>query len=267
MRILRRILVGLLVLVLTAGLALAASVAWDRAQTAGTVASLSNVSFQSDSGPTVLAYEATPTGPGPHPAVVMIHEFWGLRSDITGKADALAELGYHVVAPDTFRGVSVRTVPAAIWNVIATPREQINADLATVMTALQADPRVDPDRIAVMGFCYGGGAALAFSLQDDRPAATGVFYGTLETDPARLAALPGPVLGIFGEEDAQIAVAEVDAFEAGLAQAGVPHEITVYPGVGHAFVGGMDEIAAGGPPQAAWNQFVAWLEGALQAGP
>lgn len=267
MQILRRTLIGLLVLLLAAILALAATIAWDRTQTAGTVKNLSNTAFANDSGPTVMAYEATPEGPGPHPAVIMIHEFWGLRSDITGKADALAELGYHVIAPDTFRGVSVRTVPAAIWNVITTPREQINTDLGVVMTALQSDPRVDPNRIAVMGFCYGGGAALAFSLDDDRPAATGVFYGTLETDPARLAALSGPVLGIFGEEDAQISLEEVAAFESSLNQAGVPNEVTVYPGVGHAFVGGMEEIAAGGAPKEAWEQFTDWLERTLKPAP
>lgn len=267
MQILKRALIGLLAITLLAGLGLTGTVLWDRAQTAGTVQEIANTEFVRAGGPPVLAYEATPEGPGPHPTVIMIHEFWGLRSDIAGKADALAQHGYHVVAPDTFRGVSVATVPAAIWNVIGTPRSQINRDLDAVMTALQSDPRVDPERIAVMGFCYGGGAALAFSLQDDRPAATGVFYGTLETDPARLANLSGPVLGIFGEEDVQISLDEVAAFETGLTQAGVPHEVTVYPGVGHAFVGSMEEIEAGGPPQEAWAQFLDWLDRTLAVAP
>jgi carboxymethylenebutenolidase len=109
-----------------------------------------------------------------------------------------------------------------------------------------------------MGFCYGGGAALRYSLSDPRLAGTGVFYGTLVTDADRLAALSGPVLGIFGAEDAQIPVTEVQAFETALADAGVPHDVRIYDGVGHAFVGGMDEIRAGGAPGEAWATFLAW---------
>jgi carboxymethylenebutenolidase len=188
----------------------------------------------------------------------MIHEFWGLREDIAGKADALAEEGYVVVAPDTFRGVSVSWVPAAIWNVVSTPPDRVDADLRAVVDALAVDPAVDPDRIVVMGFCYGGGAALRYSLSDPRLAGTGVFYGTLVTDADRLAALPGSVLGIFGADDVSIPVAEAEAFEEALATAGVPHDVRIYEGVGHAFVGGMDEIRAGGAAGAAWETFLAW---------
>ena len=110
-----------------------------------------------------------------------------------------------------------------------------------------------------MGFCYGGDAALQYSLAHAKPAATGIFYGSLVTDPAQLSKLPGPVLGIFGAEDASIPLGEVEGFQIGLNAAGIPNQITVYPGVGHAFVGGIDEIRAGGAPGQAWEEFTAWL--------
>jgi carboxymethylenebutenolidase len=257
MVLIRRLLLSLLALILLAATALVAVVAIDRARTDGRVEAIANVSVDGPDGP-VLAYRADPPGDGPHPAVVMIHEFWGLREDIAGKADALAEEGYVVVAPDTFRGVSVAWVPAAIWNVVSTPSGRVDADLRAVVDALAADPAVDPERIVVMGFCYGGGAALRYSLSDARLAGTGVFYGSLITDADRLAALPGPVLGIFGAEDAQIPVSEVDAFETALAAAEVPHDVRIYDGVGHAFVGGVEEIRAGGPPGEAWATFLDW---------
>jgi len=259
MRLAKRIALVVSVLIVALLAVAAAIVLVDRARSSGTVQAIANATIPGPGGD-VLAYRADPPGEGPHPAVVMIHEFWGLRQDVAGKADALSDRGYVVVAPDTFRGVSVDWVPAAIWNVVSTPAERVDADLRAVIDALIDDPSVDPGRIVVMGFCYGGGAALRYSLSDRRLAGTGVFYGTLIDDPGRLAALPGPVLGVFGADDRSIPVAQVEAFEAALEQAGVPHEVYVYGSVGHAFVGGMDEIRAGGPAADAWNAFLAWLE-------
>jgi len=258
MRIAKRIASFVLTTLLALIVALAAWIVIDRARTDGRVEAITNVAIDGPEGH-VLAYRADPPGEGPHPAVVMIHEFWGLRRDIAGKADALAQRGYVVVAPDTFRGVSVDAVPAAIWNVVSARRSRVDADLRAVVDALAADPAVDAARIVVMGFCYGGGASLAYSLSDDRLAGTGVFYGTPVSDPARLAELPGPLLGVFGAEDRQIPVADVRAFEDALSDAGVPHEIHVFDGVGHAFVGSIDEIRAGGPPGRAWDTFLDWL--------
>jgi carboxymethylenebutenolidase len=265
MRIAKRIAAFVVTTLLALLIALAAWIVIDRARTDGRVEAITNVAIDGPDG-NVLAYRADPPGEGPHPTVVMIHEFWGLRRDIAGKADALAQRGYVVVAPDTFRGVSVDAVPAAIWNVVATPQERVNADLRAVVDALAADPNVDPERIVVMGFCYGGGAALRYSLSDDRLAGTGVFYGTPIDDSARLADLPGPVLGVFGAEDRQIPVAEVRAFEDALAAAEVPHEIHLFDGVGHAFVGSIDEIRAGGPPGRAWDTFLEWLTETVSGG-
>jgi carboxymethylenebutenolidase len=170
-----------------------------------------------------------------------------------------------VVAPDTYQGRSTGWIPRAIFLRLTLPMERVVGDLDAVFDWLAGQPDVDPERIAVMGFCYGGDAALQYSLAHPKPAATGVFYGSLETDPAVLGRLPGPVLGIFGAEDRSIPLSQVQAFEDGLAEVGIPHQITVYPGVGHAFVGGMDEIRAGGAPGEAWAEFLAWLEETIGA--
>ncbi|NJM41279.1 MAG: dienelactone hydrolase family protein, partial [Anaerolineae bacterium] len=76
----------------------------------------------------------------------------------------------------------------------------------------------------------------------------------------------GPVLGIFGETDTSIPVENVKAMEAGLNDAGVKHEISIYPEQGHAFVTSIEAIRAGGPQQQAWNQLLAFLKQSLQAG-
>lgn len=204
----------------------------------------------------VNAFVASPDTTETLPAVIMVHEFWGLKSSIVGKARALAEEGYVVVAPDTFRGQRANWLPAAITQVLLHKTAQVNTDLDTVYKWLEQQPNVDASRIMVMGFCFGGGASLNYSLHNDDVKATGVFYGSLVTDATELAALPGPVLGIFGAADASIPVEEVEAFRVGLQQAGIEHQISLYPEQGHAFVKSIEDIRAGGVQATAWQEFL-----------
>jgi carboxymethylenebutenolidase len=213
----------------------------------------------------VRAFVAKPAGIGPFPAVVMVHEFWGLRQEIVDKANLLAKEGYVVIAPDTYRNQRTDWIPRAIFLSASTPKDRVNMDMETVFTWLEAQANVDPKRIAVMGFCYGGTVALNFSLSNPRVAATGVFYGQLQTDPAVLKRLPGPVLGVFGGADASIPLEKVRAFEAGLEAAKIPHEVKVYDGMGHAFVQSVAEIEAGGPQGQAWAQLKAFLQRSLKS--
>lgn len=263
MKRVRKIIVGLAVALLAVVVLLFGSIAIDALMGRNRMNELTNMHLESATAGKVSVYVARPDAPGPHPVVIMIHEFYGLRPDIIAKAEALAAEGYVVVAPDTYRGRTTNWIPRAIYLVIRTAVEQVNTDLDVVFDWLAEQPDVQPDRIAVMGFCYGGGKALQYSLHTDQVASTGIFYGSLVTDADVLRKLPGPVLGIFGAEDQSIPVAEVRAFEAALNEAGVPNQITIYDGVGHAFVSDMETIEAGGAPGAAWAEFLAFLEETL----
>ncbi|MDQ2690609.1 MAG: dienelactone hydrolase family protein, partial [Chloroflexota bacterium] len=83
-------------------------------------------------------------------------------------------------------------------------------------------------------------------------------------DPQILTALPGPVLGVFGGADQSIPVSEVNAFDAALTEAGVPHEITIYEGQPHAFVEDAEGVRSGGAQTDAWNQMLAFLNANLK---
>lgn len=259
MRVLKWIGIGLLVVVAAVVGLLVVSTAVDALMGCDRVAALTNTTIDNGEAPAVRAFVAAPAEPGPHPAVIMLHEFYGLRPDVTEKAAALAEQGYVVVAPDMYRGQTTGWIPRAIYLALTIPEEQALADLDPVYEWLAAQPNVDPERIVVMGFCYGGGKALQYSLRNPELAGTGVFYGTLVDDPAVLATLPGPVLGIFGREDRAPSPEMVEGFAAGLDAAGVPATIRIFDGVGHAFVGDMATIAAGGAPGEAWALFLQWL--------
>lgn len=261
MKIFRRLFIGIALVSLVFTMFLVGSVLVDMAFGANRLAGLTNAAIPGANGtPDVHAYIARPQGAGPFPTVIMIHEFYGLNKSITGKANGLANEGYLVIAPDTFRGSTTSWIPRAIYQVISTPADQVNTDLDTVFTWAEAQPEVDPKRIAIAGFCYGGRTSLVYSLHNPRLAATVIFYGSPETDPEVLKALPGPVLGIFGGADQSIPVSEVNDFESALKQAGVPAEITIYPGQPHAFVEDMQGIRAGGAQGEAWAQMLSFLE-------
>jgi carboxymethylenebutenolidase len=265
MKIIKRILKVILFLVIGFFVFLIGSIAVDGLIDNGRIEKVTNTTIPGINGnPDVRAYVAKPEGTGPFPTVIMIHEFFGLNESIVSKADLLAEQGYLVVAPDTFRGSTTAWIPRAIYQVITTKQEDINADLDSVYAWLESESDVDQDRVGVAGFCYGGRASLVYSLHNSKLAATVVFYGSPETDPNVLKNLPGPVLGIFGGADQSIPSTEVDAFEKGLAAAGIDHQITVYAGQPHAFVHDAEGIKAGGEQGAAWNEMLQFLEANLK---
>lgn len=260
---------GLVLLILVVGLVvlLVGSVGIDYVLGMSRLDEVTNTRIPGQNGmPEVRAFVARPSGNGPFPAVIMIHEFFGVNESIIGKAKGLAEEGYVVIAPDTFRGSTTDWIPRAIYQVITTPSSQVNQDLDTVFDWLSTQPDVLPDHIAVMGFCYGGRASLTFSLHNPNIAATAIFYGSPETDPQVLKSLPGPILGIFGGADASIPLEEVRAFEKGLSSAGVKNQVTVYEGQPHAFVTDMESIRKGGAQGQAWAQLLDFLQSNLKKG-
>jgi carboxymethylenebutenolidase len=258
---LKRIFLAILVLFVVVVVFLIGSIAVDYVIGADRLENIANITIPGgNGGPDVRAYMAKPDGDGPFPTVIIIHEFWGLNESIISKADLLAQEGYLVIAPDTFRGSTTAWIPRAIYQVISSKPENVNVDLDAVSTWLKSQPDVDAGRIAIAGFCYGGRTSLVYSLHNHQLAATVIFYGSPETDPAVLKTLPGPVLGIFGGTDQTIPVEDVNGFDAALTEAGVPHEITIYEGEPHAFVQDAEGIKAGGAQGQAWNQMLAFLE-------
>lgn len=265
MRLLRRIFTWVFAVLAAAVVGLAGSVVFDYAVSGDRLSAVTNVTIPgAGGGPSVRAFVARPTGPGPRPVVIMIHEFYGLNASIVSKADLLAKEGYIVVAPDTMRGQTTEWIPRAIYQTITTRPEAINTDLDTVFAWIKAQPDADSTRVATAGFCYGGRASLFYSLHNPVIAATVVFYGSPETDPAKLKVLRGPTLGIFGGADSSIPLDQVDAFRRGLTEAGVRNTVSVYEGEPHAFVNDAAGIAAGGAQAKAWNQMTDFLKEAMQ---
>lgn len=218
------------------------------------------------SGVEILAHVSTPSNceelikkgsKGPLPVLIMIHEFFGLNRSIVDKAKALsADLGCVVVAPDTFRGTVTGFIPKAIWLALTTPQDRVNDDLDAICSYVESDVleggagRKGDYKLAVMGFCYGGGKAIRYTTQRRNDAATVVFYGSPVTDARDLKRLEHGVCGVYGRDDAQFSMKLLDEFKRALEEAKVDNEIKVYDGVGHAFWTDMEQVRRGDEPQA-----------------
>lgn len=257
----RRILLGLLALLLVAVVAVAGVILFD-ALFGPKTAAVANVQYADAQGNELLGYLATPEEPAPHPGVLLLHEWWGLNEEMTVLADALAEQGYVVFVPDAYRGRVASLVPRALWLRLTTPEAQIFNDVDAGLAYLLSREDVEATRVASWGFCFGGEQSLQLALRHPEDlAAVVMYYGSVVDDADALRPLLAaePLLGIFGEEDQQIPVAEVLAFQDALETIGVNNEITVYPGVGHAFLTAenYDEPGAAGD---AWRQTLAFLE-------
>lgn len=225
-------------------------------------ADFTNTTYTAADGTELLGYLAAPDEPGPHPGILLIHEWWGLNEGITILADALAEEGYVVFAPDGYRGKLASTIPRALWLRLTTPTEQVEGDMDAALAYLRGLDGVDTSRVASMGFCFGGGHSLQLGLrQSENLALTILYYGAVVTDEDLLRPLTDgqPVLGIFAEEDNTIFPQEVLEFEAALNSLDIENEITIYPDVGHAFLN-EENYNQPGAAGDAWQQTLAFLE-------
>lgn len=198
------------------------------------------------------------------PAVVMIHEWWGLNGNIKNMADELAKQGYVVLAADLFNG-QVATTPEQAMQFTGAVRENPTEAIANMQAAvsyLGSLENVNASRIASLGWCFGGGQSLQLALntEPEHPlAATVIYYGNLVTDQQELANINWPVLGIFGDQDQSIAVEDVNNFEQALNTIGIPNEIYIYEGVGHAFANPSGDNYAPEETSDAWDKTLAFL--------
>jgi len=172
---------------------------------------------------------------GKLPAIILIHEWWGLNDQIKGLASQWADDGYVTLAVDLYRGKSTTDPEEAHELMRGLPDDRAVRDLRAAFTYLTHQPQVDARRIGVMGWCMGGGFALELALAEPHIAAVAMNYGHLVTDVNTLKKLHAPLLGLFGGQDRGILPADVKKFEARLKKLGKNVEIKIYDDTGHAF--------------------------------
>jgi carboxymethylenebutenolidase len=195
----------------------------DPARARAAAESLETVQIRTADGRTVSAALAKPSA-ARAPAVLLIHEWWGLNDQIKAYARDLADKGYLTLAVDLMGAPATNDPVEAEKLMKAVKPEEASATLRSWMPWLARQPG-STGKLATMGFCFGGGWSLNASLLVPVDA-TIIYYGKVDKTAAELSALRGPVLGHFAKKDTFINEAMVTGFRQAMAQAG--KSATVY---------------------------------------
>jgi carboxymethylenebutenolidase len=179
-------------------------------------------------------YLALPDGTGPHPGVVVIHEAYGLNDNIRDITRRFADRGYAALAVDLFSGRNRAICMTRYMTgmLVGSVQRFGIGDLKAALTHLAAMPEVDPDRIGAIGFCMGGGFAIAWACTDDRLKAIAPFYGA-NPRPLDAVARACPVVGSYPEKDFTANAGR--ALDKALDRHGIAHDVKIYPGARHSF--------------------------------
>lgn len=184
-----------------------------------------------------LAYD--PSIQGKRPGVLVVHEWWGHNDYARRRADMLAKMGYTALAVDMYGGGKQAKHPDEagkfVSEVMATQgaaRGRFEAGLEL----LRSQPTTEPDKIAAIGYCFGGGIVLAMARAGLDLDGVASFHGMLATEtPAKKGQVVAKVLVLHGEADPFVPAEQVEAFKKEMADAGVDMKFVGYPGAKHAF--------------------------------
>ena len=192
-----------------------------------------SVSISVTAGRTHNAALALPTtGTPPFPGVVVIHDIYGFSSDLQRHCQRFADAGYVAIAPDLYRGRNPACVVKTLRSMTTGKGFAYEVIEATRQT-LAARDDVDAKRIAVAGFCMGGGFAL-LAAADQSYAVAAPFYGAVPYKASRLQNLC-PTIAQYGEIDT-VFLPHAERLARHLEELGVEHEVLIYENVGHSFM-------------------------------
>ena len=183
----------------------------------------------------IKAFVVYPERKDKAPVVLVVHEIFGMTDWVRGLCDQLAENGVIAIAPDLLSGQSFADIDGARKAISALPKEQVQADLdATSEYALSKIPAGN-GTLAVCGFCWGGGWAFSYANTNPKLKAAYSFYGTAPDDASKVANIPCPVYGFYGEKDARVG-ATIPKAEELMKAANKKYEPVIYTGAGHGFM-------------------------------
>jgi carboxymethylenebutenolidase len=223
------------------------------------------VTYGEAGGKPLHGYAARPKSvQGALPSLIVIHEWWGLNDNIRAMTRRLAGEGYQALAVDLYGGAQADTPDAAMKLMNAVTEKPAAAQDNLKLAAAWLEGK-GAKKLGVVGWCFGGGWSLGTTLLiPGKVDGTVIYYGHLETDPAKLAAIKHPVLGLFGAEDKSIPVDSVHAFESALKKQGTPVEIKIYDGAGHAFANPSGGNYRPDAAKDAWQRTTAFLARTLK---
>jgi carboxymethylenebutenolidase len=223
--------------------------------------------YTSVNGESVTGWLSWPTDsvPGDLPALIVIHEWWGLNDNIRQKSERLAGEGYVTLAVDLYRGKTGAT-PKEAMQLMQSLDQDKGAGRENLAAAYDYLANVvRSEKVGVIGWCLGGQWSLQASLRlpEELDAAV-IYYGNVTDDKAQLATLKMPILGLFAAKDPVVPLPSVIAFRDALKELGKPADIQIYSEARHGFA---NPSGTAYDPEAAadaWQRTTAFLGEHLQ---
>lgn len=211
-------------------------------------------------GTDISGYLARPESGQAGPAVLVCHENRGLTPHIQDVARRFAKAGYAALAVDLLSregGTASLDADAVSGALTRAGAQRHVGDFAAAFEYLQAQDFVDPGRIAMNGYCFGGGITWQAATELPGLKATAAFYGPAP-DLNKVPSIKAAVFGIYAELDQRITGA-MPALRDALAASNITHQVTVYPGVDHAFHNDTGPRYDEAQATAAWNDTLSWF--------
>ena len=228
-----------------------------------------DVKYSADDGASINAYVTRPKGDGRRPAVIVVSDNWALDDHNRDVGRRLAKAGYVAIVPDVVSRVG-GTSSFASREEVAKAINQLSddnvmKDLMGAQNYIKGQSFVQPNKIGVVGFCWGGGKTFLFTTQSKDLAATVIFYGPIPKDLDVVKNITAPVLGNYGELDKPIS-SQVPRLAEEMKKNGKSYDYKIYPDAPHAFYS--DEREDRYRPEAAkdaWGRTLEFFKKHLQS--
>jgi carboxymethylenebutenolidase len=193
---------------------------------------------------------------------VVIQEWWGLDDHIKDIVKRFAAQGYIALAPDLYHGkvVKISEPNEAQKAVMEMDRQRAMKEVDGAVSYLKAQPDVNPKKIAVVGFCMGGGLALHAGAHNPDVGAVAAYYGGGSPEVAAFAKSSAAILNIVGERDTNV-TNTIKQLDEGLKEYTIHHEMIIYPGGEHAFFNDTrKEVYKADAAKDAWDRTLNWFK-------
>jgi dienelactone hydrolase len=176
---------------------------------------------------------------GQRPGVLVVHEWWGLNDYVRKRARMLAKLGYAAFALDMYGDGKQAQHPDDARKFSSEVRKNLPLEkerFTAALDVLRGDKHVDPQRVAAIGYCFGGGVVLEMARRGVDLAGVASFHGMLATsDPAQAGEVKASILVMTGADDPFVPAEQVVQFKQEMDAAHVDYEVITYPGAKHGF--------------------------------
>jgi len=221
-------------------------------------------------------YLALPATAGPHPAILVYQEAFGVNRYIQSECERLARAGYAALAPDLFRGetFAYSDRPKVVEKLKSLTDEYFLGDVRSAVAYLDASNEVRHEAYGAVGFCMGGRLAVltAIELRAKIAAAVSFYGGNIAPQTSRfgwpllldrLPEIEAAVLLLYGADDDTIAPEEHAKLAEALSSSKKRYALSVFPGAGHAFASVDRETYRPAVAEAAWREALAWFRATL----